>query len=204
MRRAFAEGVELLRRFDLAPPERQLLREARLHGVTRIADAPPPIARGLSAALHALADRARPVGALRRLDTGSPEAAFLRAPASLAPLLVGAPAAVLIGVTLGDAFESLLAEREGHALDAFLLHAAANALVEHLADQLDALVASRARRSGLAARRRFSPGYGDFPLAAQRDFARLLDFGRLGIAVTPELLLRPAKSVTALIALAAG
>jgi cobalamin-dependent methionine synthase I len=71
-----------------------------------------------------------------------------------------------------------------------------------MADEVDALVASRARRAGLAARRRYSPGYGDFPLAAQRDFAALLDFDRLGIAVTPECLLRPAKSVTAAIALA--
>lgn len=50
---------------------------------------------------------------------------------------------------------------------------------------------------------RFSPGYGDLPLALQPEILQLLDAQkRLGLTVTPEHILIPRKSVTAIIGLA--
>ena len=50
---------------------------------------------------------------------------------------------------------------------------------------------------------RFSPGYGDCPLTLQQPFAIALDTVRgLGMAVTPENLLTPRKSVTAILGVA--
>ena len=50
---------------------------------------------------------------------------------------------------------------------------------------------------------RFSPGYGDLPLSLQPEILRLLDAEkRLGLTVTPEHILIPRKSVTAIIGLA--
>ncbi len=47
---------------------------------------------------------------------------------------------------------------------------------------------------------RFSPGYGDLPLAMQRDVMEALDCGRtVGIILTDSLLMTPSKSVTAII-----
>ena len=47
---------------------------------------------------------------------------------------------------------------------------------------------------------RFSPGYGDMPLALQRDVMEALDCGRtVGITLTDSLLMTPSKSVTAII-----
>ena len=47
---------------------------------------------------------------------------------------------------------------------------------------------------------RFSPGYGDLPLAMQRDVMEALDCGRtVGITLTDSLLMTPSKSVTAII-----
>ena len=47
---------------------------------------------------------------------------------------------------------------------------------------------------------RFSPGYGDLPLAMQRDVMEALDCGRtVGITLTDSLLMTPGKSVTAII-----
>lgn len=47
---------------------------------------------------------------------------------------------------------------------------------------------------------RFSPGYGDLPLALQRDVMEALDCGRtVGITLTDSLLMTPSKSVTAII-----
>ena len=47
---------------------------------------------------------------------------------------------------------------------------------------------------------RFAPGYGDLPLAMQRDVMEALDCGRtVGITLTDSLLMTPSKSVTAII-----
>ena len=52
---------------------------------------------------------------------------------------------------------------------------------------------------------RFSPGYGDFPLHHQKDFMHSLDMGRmLGISLSDSLLMKPCKSVTAVIGLGAS
>ena len=52
---------------------------------------------------------------------------------------------------------------------------------------------------------RFSPGYSDFPLHHQKDFMHCLDMGRLlGISLSDSLLMKPAKSVTAVIGLGAS
>ena len=51
-------------------------------------------------------------------------------------------------------------------------------------------------------RPRFSPGYGDFPLDAQRDIFRILDCPRkIGLSLNESLLMSPSKSVTAIIGL---
>ena len=47
---------------------------------------------------------------------------------------------------------------------------------------------------------RYSPGYGDLPLALQRDVMEALDCGRtVGITLSESLLMTPSKSVTAII-----
>ncbi|MBP3731219.1 MAG: hypothetical protein J6I40_07110, partial [Mailhella sp.] len=52
---------------------------------------------------------------------------------------------------------------------------------------------------------RFSPGYGDFALEHQRDFARFLDMPRnAGISLSDTLLMTPSKSVTAVIGVGAS
>ena len=49
---------------------------------------------------------------------------------------------------------------------------------------------------------RFSPGYGDLPLAVQPRFIEALDAQKLlGLSVNSSLLLVPAKSVTAVVGL---
>ncbi len=47
--------------------------------------------------------------------------------------------------------------------------------------------------------RRFSPGYGDFPLEAQREIFRLLTPEKIGLTLTDSLLMTPTKSVTAIV-----
>ncbi|MBQ8343019.1 MAG: hypothetical protein IJY21_02805 [Clostridia bacterium] len=53
--------------------------------------------------------------------------------------------------------------------------------------------------------RRFSPGYGDFPLTAQRGFFALLNPQKhIGVTLTESLLMSPTKSVTAAFGIKSG
>ena len=84
-------------------------------------------------------------------------------------------------------------------------HAACSAYVEAAVEQMDQQVKTDAAVHGLAGNWRFSPGYGDCPLSAQRSIVNALNATRLiGLTVTPTSLLMPTKSVTAVIGLFDG
>lgn len=86
--------------------------------------------------------------------------------------------------------------------DAVIYQAAAAAMVETYCDEVNERIRQDAAQRGMYCRPRFSPGYGDFPIAHQRDFSRLLDTPRkIGLTVTESCLLAPIKSVTAVIGL---
>lgn len=88
------------------------------------------------------------------------------------------------------------------AVDALIYGSACTDLVERAADVLETRIVSEAGRRGLYANYRYSPGYGDFDLAIQGPFIKTLDAGRqLGITVTDDNLLIPAKSITAVVGL---
>ena len=83
-----------------------------------------------------------------------------------------------------------------------LYQAAAAAMIETVCDGVNDAIRREAAGEGLYCRPRFSPGYGDFSIEHQRDFARLLDTPRqIGLTVTESCLLAPTKSVTAVIGL---
>ena len=86
-----------------------------------------------------------------------------------------------------------------------MLDAACSAYVEAAVEQMDQQVKTDAAAHGLAGNWRFSPGYGDCPLSAQRSIVNALNATRLiGLTVTPTSLLMPTKSVTAVIGLFDG
>lgn len=118
-----------------------------------------------------------------------------------ATMLSSCSRAVLLLCTLGAGFEALyrkVAARD--TAQAVLLDACGSAWVEAGCDAAQAEVA--AHFPGEYLTDRFSPGYGDLPLALQTDICTLLDSQRrLGVQVTQSLLLNPVKSVTAVIGL---
>ena len=111
--------------------------------------------------------------------------------------------AVLLACTLGTKLDDMI--RSAQARDmarAVILDACGSALVEQGCDEAERDIA--ARFPGLYLTDRFSPGYGDLPLSLQPAICGLLDAERrVGIHVTPSLLLTPSKSVTAVIGLSA-
>ncbi len=117
--------------------------------------------------------------------------------------LKGAVECVVMACTLG-----LSNEREARRLSATdptmaaLFSAAGSSLVEAVADACSADVLSNSLGRGFTAGSRFSPGYGDLPLAVQPAIVRVLKAdSRLGMTPTESGLVVPAKSVTALIGL---
>ena len=109
--------------------------------------------------------------------------------------------AVLLACTLGARFDALLrAEQVRDMSRAVILDACGSALVESGCDAAEEEL--RARFPGRWLTDRFSPGYGDLPLALQPSICAVLDTPRrLGVHVTDSLLMNPAKSVTAVIGL---
>ena len=115
--------------------------------------------------------------------------------------LGGAVAVGLMAATLGTGVEQELRRLSlTDAVAHVVFDAAATATVERAADAAEALLVEDAASRGLYTTWRYSPGYGDLPLACQPTLLAALDAGRrLGITLTPTLLMVPTKSVTAVV-----
>lgn len=122
---------------------------------------------------------------------------------SIADHLDGALAVGVLAVTAGLGVDAEL--RRLSLVDPMgqvILDAAGSALVEQAADAAEASVVAAASERGLFCGTRFSPGYGDLSLETQTTLLAALDAQRsLGITLSPDLLMAPTKSVTAVIGL---
>lgn len=115
--------------------------------------------------------------------------------------LKGCTHTVLLALTLGVQVDGLI--RRTTATDvagAVAVDALASALVEQLADALEKRLREEWKNQGRYLTGRFGPGYGDSPLSLQNRICTLLDTPRkMGLSLTPSLLLTPTKSTTALL-----
>ena len=109
---------------------------------------------------------------------------------------------ILMAATLGSEAELLLRRSQIRNMgDAVILDAAASAAIENVCDNLCADLEKRFAPGYLTDR--FSPGYGDFPFAQQRELFGVLDITRqIGVSLSESGLMLPQKSVTALIGVA--
>lgn len=117
--------------------------------------------------------------------------------------LEGCSQVALMAVTAGTVADREVARRRlGDAVGALIYDACATDMVERAADACQGEILRHGAAAGLRGTGRFSPGYGDLPLEIQGDFLRVVDpMGSLGITLTPELLMVPMKSVTAVVGL---
>ncbi len=168
----------------------------------------PDLLRELSAAADKLTRSVTPRWVWRvfhvkhSFDGEALEGAGLTLPGGLVRTMLGDCAqAVVLACTLGAGFEAMLRGEQARGMArAALLDACGSAWVEAGCGAAEEEIA--ARFPGLHLTDRFSPGYGDLPLALQRDICAILDTPRrLGVQVTPSVLMNPAKSVTAVIGL---
>ena len=116
-------------------------------------------------------------------------------------MLAGCAQAALLACTLGARFDAKLLALQARDLSkAVIYDALGSAFVEAGCDQAEREISERF--PGLFLTDRFSPGYGDLPLALQPQLCAALDAERrLGVTVSQSLLMNPVKSVTAVIGL---
>ena len=157
----------------------------------------------LSAKIEALREAAlkviRPARVWRRIGWPKTGGAF-GASEKLARHLEGCHAAYLVCGTLGTGFDALLRRVSvKSAADALVLQATGTAAIEEWMDAVEDEI-RRELTPGETLVSRYSPGYGDFPLEAQRELLGLLDTSRaIGVSLTDTLLMAPSKSVSAVI-----
>lgn len=109
--------------------------------------------------------------------------------------------AVLMAVTLGQGIDRLLAKKSvSNMADAVIMDACASAAIENVADHFEMDLRREVEAEGFFLTDRFSPGYGDLPLSAQKKLCAALDTERkIGLSLSPALLMIPGKSVTAVL-----
>ncbi len=123
---------------------------------------------------------------------------------SIKRFLKGFSHATFMACTLGMDCERELNRSEAQgAFRALMMDACASALIESGADACQRAVrlqCDNVANGAICGDKRFSPGYGDFPIERQRDFLDTLDASRnIGLFVTESHMLIPAKSITAII-----
>ena len=113
--------------------------------------------------------------------------------------LTGCDRAVLLCATLGVQADRLIrAAQCSDVLRALALDCCASDLVEQLCDRAEAELHSAFPRCHFPYR--YSPGYGDLPIALNNDLLAALNAPvRLGLCATPGHILTPRKSVTAIL-----
>lgn len=121
---------------------------------------------------------------------------------TVSKFLDGAEKAVLFAATVGLSPDRLTARYSGEPLRELIVQAAGAERVEALCDSFQAFLTDEYGERNYETGERFSPGYGDFDLQAQKDIFLLLECPkRIGLTLNESLLMSPSKSVTAVIGL---
>lgn len=133
----------------------------------------------------------------------SPSSPLTLTASSIIKHLEGATEVAVMAATIGIILEqevSNLFSKNQYTLG-LLLDAAGTAAVEMTCNAVCYVIAGQAARAGLTAGRRFSPGYGGWPIDVQPEILDLAAGASIDLSVTDTKMLVPRKSVTAIIGL---
>ncbi|MBQ7848864.1 MAG: methionine synthase [Clostridia bacterium] len=138
---------------------------------------------------------------LRRASNGILSGNILLTGSSAAKMLAECGSCAVMVCTLGTAFDAWLQRMQARDMArAVMLDALGSALIESACDKVETEIAGRFPKHYLTDR--FSPGYGDLPLALQPELLSAAEAQRIGVGVTDTCMLTPQKSVTALVGIA--
>lgn len=120
---------------------------------------------------------------------------------SLRERLQGCRRAVVFAATIGPEVETWCHDllQEGQMTRGLLADAFASSAAIALGLEVEKIAAAALTAENLSATRRFAPGYGDWSLGDQAPLCALLDVGRIGITLTEDFLMLPAKSISGVI-----
>lgn len=115
--------------------------------------------------------------------------------------LKGCQSVCMMAATIGPGADQLIRRAEiKNMVEATIYQACGAAMIEAYCDAVNQEIIDIAGHQGFYCRPRFSPGYGDFSLAYQKDFGQILQMPKtIGVTLTHTLLMVPSKSVTAII-----
>ncbi|HHS12363.1 MAG TPA: hypothetical protein ENN03_01190 [bacterium] len=117
-------------------------------------------------------------------------------------MLEGSEYAAVFMVTIGPDLEREVARlmQQGEMTRAWILDAVGSETVDEAANRVHhQIIQKEADTQGYTITPRFSPGYGDWPLSCQKEMLRVSGGRHAGIRVTDSFLMRPRKSVSALL-----
>lgn len=119
---------------------------------------------------------------------------------SLAKNLQGSGEAIIFSATAGIKIDRLITKYSRIMPSrSVMMHAIGTQQIEALCDAFCKDIESEIR---MHTTMRFSPGYGDLSLDAQKDIVSLLDTSkRIGVCLNDSMLMTPSKSVTAIVGL---
>ncbi len=120
---------------------------------------------------------------------------------SLLKNLDGCDELVLFGATIGIEFDRLMQRYTRLSpAKAYILQGIGAERIESLCDAFCDEIENGLKKDGKYIHPRFSAGYGDFPLDAQKGIFSVLDASRkIGLTLTDSLIMSPSKSVTAIV-----
>lgn len=116
--------------------------------------------------------------------------------------LHGANKIYIMVVTIGQEFEAYAKKQKvvNNSLNNLIIDAIGTQIVEECADIVEELI----RKEGNASiSSRYSPGYGDFPLDAQKDILNMVQANCIGVYCNEASMMFPQKTVTAIVKYAA-
>jgi hypothetical protein len=115
---------------------------------------------------------------------------------NVAKLLRRAVQAVIFTTSIGPGLEKEVSRlfKAGESTKAVILDAVGSEAVENITDSLQEQLAGM--NGEYKATPRFSPGYGDWELKANKGILKLLDAQKIGVKVSSKHMLVPQKSVT--------
>lgn len=115
-------------------------------------------------------------------------------------MLASCHEAMLLAATLGAGSERMLLRQQAKSsAQAVLLDAVLSAAIEAVCDEQEAVLRKEFSAQGLYLTDRFSPGYGDMPLAQTKEICCVLSADKaIGLTVSQSGIMIPRKSVTAI------
>lgn len=133
-------------------------------------------------------------------ENGEPLLPFRTKSKALSKLLENCDEIIIFTATIGLELDRYIAKQQRISpVKALLANAYGAERIENLCDTFCEDIKNQLQSENKFITRRFSPGYGDFPLESQKEMFALLDPNRqIGVSLNESLLMSPSKSVTAI------